>query len=356
MTWKWIPFAFVPCLFTGCNTPELSQPPPGRYQVRTVAFYNVENLFDTVNDTLVFDEEYTPGGGKGWTRERYEAKLLNLATVLEAIGKEESGRSPDLIGLCEVENSGVIEDLLLQDPLREIPYGIVHFDSPDHRGIDVALLYNRNSFSVLDAQSRRLVLRDTENNRKYTRDQLVVHGTLDGDPVYLSVNHWPSRSGGELASAPYRKQAAALQRRILDSILREDPGARFLSMGDYNDNPPDASLRFGLGTTAIADSIPKNLLYNPMENWYRSGEGSLAYRDQWSLFDQILVGHNWLMEKAEYRFWKAGIFRPGYLITPDGPYRGYPLRTYAGGVYLGGYSDHFPVYAFLIKPAGPTSE
>ncbi|MDG1571675.1 endonuclease/exonuclease/phosphatase family protein [Robiginitalea sp. M366] len=333
-----------------CHTPDLNPADSGAYRIRTLAFYNVENLFDPEDDPLTDDDERTPDGRYAWTQERYLAKLGRIATVLAGIGQEEAKRLPDLIGLCEVENRQVLEDLRAQPPLQGVNYGIVHFDSPDRRGIDVALLYNKDCFSVWEIESRRLLLRDPANFRRYTRDQLLVYGALDGEPIYISVNHWPSRSGGQARSAPYRQQAAALQRSILDSVLRDDPGARFISMGDFNDEPSDASLRYGLGTRSQTDSLLPGLLFNPMEDMYRKGMGTLAYADRWSLFDQILWNGNWFGQSGGYRFWKARIHHPAFLKTPSGAYKGYPYRTYAGGIYQGGYSDHFPVYAFLLQP------
>lgn len=336
-----------------CHKPALptdsANPDPGHYLVRTLAFYNVENLFDTVNDTLIADDDRTPEGKDQWTLERYEKKLGDIARVLSEIGAVESGRLPDLIGLCEVENFGVLSDLLDQDALREADYGIIHYDSPDGRGIDVALLYKKEVFIPLDSKSIRLLIFDWDGRRKYTRDQLIVEGLLDDESVYISVNHWPSRSGGQLQSADFRREAAKLQRRILDSLLRENAQARFVTMGDYNDDPTDLSISFDLGAVDTVSGLHAYQLYNPMKELYNDGLGSLAYRDRWSLFDQIMLSGSWFASTHGYRFWKAGIFRPDYLRTSEGAYAGYPYRTYAGGRYQGGYSDHFPVFAFLIK-------
>ena len=355
MTRLMLPLSILCLLVKGCHTPPMPEGPKSPYKIRTVAFYNVENLFDTVNDSLTNDDDRTPEGRDRWTRDRYRRKLVNIAGVLAGIGRENTKGCPDLVGLCEVENRQVLEDLCAQPPLRNAGYGIVHFDSPDHRGIDVALLYRKSAFAVVEQQSRRLLLRTAQHARKYTRDQLVVFGFLDGEPVYVSVNHWPSRSGGQAASEPFRRQAAALQRSILDSILRKDPEARLIAMGDFNDEPSDISMRYGLGTREDRDSLPPELFYNPMERMYRSGLGSLAYRDRWSLFDQILFTGNWFVNKEAYTFWKAGVYRPAFLVTAEGPYQGYPFRTYAGGQYQGGYSDHFPVYAYLIRPLRGTT-
>ncbi len=342
--------ALVWIVLLSCDPPPPAQYSGSKYQVRTLAFYNVENLFDTRNDSLTDDDERTPESPLQWTRERYERKLKNIARVLADIGRAEARRLPDLIGLCEVENRQVLEDLIRQAPLRDGDYGIVHEDSPDHRGIDVALLYRKSQFIVVEQQFRELKLRTRENLPRKTRDQLIVSGLLNGEPLYLSVNHWPSRSGGQNSTEYYRMQAAALQRAILDSLLKFDPNARFISMGDYNDNPDDPSLRYGLGTRTLRDSLPAWLSYNPMAGYYRKGAGTLAYRDQWSLFDQILFNGCWFEDAGGYQFWKAGIYNKDYLKTPEGPFKGYPFRTYAGGNYLGGFSDHFPVFAMLIRP------
>ncbi len=321
----------------------------GRYRIRTLAFYNVENLFDTQNDSLTADDSRTPDGEDRWTGERYRVKLRRIAEVLSSIGRETAGRSPDLIGLCEVENREVLEALLGQEALRNKGYGIVHYDSPDRRGIDVAFLYKKNCFTPIQSVSRRLLLYDSQNRRRFTRDQLLVYGMLDGEAIYVSVNHWPSRSGGVAATEKYRRAAASLQRDICDSVLRLDPHARFVSMGDYNDDPTDASIRFSLGSLSSRDSLASWEFFNPMEPLFLAGSGSLAYGDRWNLFDQIMFNGNWFRDTTGFRFWKARVFRPDYLLTSMGPYKGYPFRTYAGGSYQGGYSDHLPVYAFLIR-------
>ncbi len=327
-----------------------------QYKIRTVAFYNVENLFDTVRDTLVFDADRTPEGKDHWTPERYAQKIAAVSKTMSQIGAGITGSSPDLIGLCEVENNRVLEDLARHPNLRSGNYGIIHFDSPDERGIDVALLYKKASFLPVSFASRRLLLWTEDNERDYTRDQLVVQGLLDSDEIFVIVNHWPSRSGGEMRSRPFRIAAARLNRKIIDSITRSHPSPKLIIMGDFNDNPTNASLRKVLDLRGSRDSLSGNDLYNPMEILYKRGVGSLAYRDQWSLFDQIFFTANFLDKRESgYRFWKAGVFRPSYLTTRSGKYRGYPFRTYANGNYAAGYSDHFPVYAFFLK-AGPLTE
>ena len=321
------------------------------YNIRALAFYNVENLFDTENDSLTFDDDRTPEGKDGWTQIRYKQKVANIAKVLSQIGSVTTQTSPDIIGLCEIENKKVLEDLVSHPNLQKMNYGIVHFDSPDERGIDVAFIYKRAVFLPTSFQSRRLLLQNVDGERDYTRDQLVVGGLLDDEQIYCIVNHWPSRSGGAARSKPNRLAAAKLNKRIIDSIVKIDHSAKIISMGDLNDDPIDDSLRKILKTKGNQKDLEENDLFNPMEKLFKKGIGSLAYRDKWNLFDQIYLTAN-LLEKegGPYRFWKANVFTAPYLFSKKGKYKGYPFRTYAGGNYTGGYSDHFPVYIHLIKP------
>ena len=320
------------------------------YKIRAVAFYNVENLFDTENDSLTFDDDRTPEGKDHWTQERYEQKVENLSKVISNIGLIVSKTSPDIIGLCEIENKKVLEDLVSHPNLQKMNYGIVHFDSPDERGIDVAFIYKRAVFLPTSFQSRRLLLQNVDGERDYTRDQLVVGGLLDDEQIYCIINHWPSRSGGATRSKPNRLAAAKLNKRIIDSIVKIDHSAKIISMGDLNDDPIDDSLRKILKTKGNQENLEEHDLFNPMEKLFKKGVGSLAYRDKWNLFDQFYFTAN-LLEKegGSYRFWKANVFTAPYLFAKKGKYKGYPFRTYAGGNYTGGYSDHFPVYMYLIK-------
>ena len=321
-----------------------------QYKIRTIAFYNVENLFDTTNDSLTFDDDRTPEGKYRWTNERYQKKIANISKVLGEIGYELTFNTPDIIGLCEVENQKVLEDLVYHQRLRSMDYGIVHFDSPDERGIDVAMLYKKTSFLPTSFTSHRLLLFDEDEERDYTRDQLVVGGMLDGETMHFIVNHWPSRSGGEARSRPNRMAAAKLNKRIIDSLQRLDVNTKIISMGDFNDDPTDISFKKVLKTKGNQGLLEPGDLFNPMEKIYKKGIGSLAYRDQWNLFDQFFFTENLVNSESNgHRFWKAGVFNAPYLITKKGRYKGYPFRTYAGGNHTGGYSDHFPVYLYLIK-------
>lgn len=321
-----------------------------QYMVRSVAFYNVENLFDTINDPNVRDDDRTPTGEMRWGTELYTDHLNKIAKVIAEIGSDVTQKHPDIIGLAEVENRGVLEDLLKTDYLKNSNYGIAHFDSPDKRGIDVALFYDRTVFVPQNIKKHELKIYTKERKRIYTRDQLLVSGLLDGEKIHFIVNHWPSRSGGEGRSRPLREAGATLNKKIIDSILNIESNAKIISMGDFNDDPINSSFKKILKTKAKKKKTKPNELYNPMEDMYRRGMGTLAYRDSWSLFDQIFFTGILLdKDKTSYRFWKAGIYNKSYLTNPKGRYKGYPFRSVAGGVYTWGYSDHFPVYIYLVK-------
>lgn len=311
----------------------------------SIAFYNVENLFDTVDDPEKRDEEYTPEGRRNWTNIRYHKKLQNIARVLSKLA---GGDAPAIIGLCEIENKKVIEDLVKTGGLKKYNYKIVHYSSPDRRGIDVALIYRPEYFTPTFSKSYRL----TDKNRPnfITRDQLLVKGNFDGDAIHFVINHWPSRGGGQKKSEPRRILAAQLTRSIADSLLDADKEAKIVIMGDLNDNPNDKSLTKVLKASA---KRPKGkYLYNAMSPLYKQGIGSLAYRDQWYLFDQIIMSKGLVNgKKFTYKYVpkSARVFAPKLLKQREGRYKGYPLRTFGGSNYLGGYSDHFPVYIFIAK-------
>ncbi len=321
------------------------------YNIHTIAFYNVENLFDTEDDPFTFDDDRTPLGKDVWTIEKYEDKIKNIARVISEIGIDNSKTAPAVIGLCEIENLQVLEDLISHPLLEKFNYQIIHYDSPDRRGIDVALLYQRSLFTPDDSQSRRLMLFELEDptKRVFTRDQLVVSGKLNGEVINIIVNHWPSRSGGEAKSNYKREKAAYLNKQIIDSLYQKNPFAKIISMGDFNDDPTNKSFKKVLKTSNNRETIKVQELYNPMENLAKQGKGSLAYRDSWNLFDQILVSESLLGSRGGLQFYQAGIFNMPYLITLNGQFRGYPFRSYDYSGYTGGYSDHFPVYIYLVS-------
>ncbi|WP_339647046.1 endonuclease/exonuclease/phosphatase family protein [uncultured Salegentibacter sp.] len=334
------------------STESVFSQPKTEYKILSIAFYNVENLFDTENNPFTFDDDRTPEGDDVWTQEKYRDKLQKLAGVMAEIGYDATKQPPVIIGLCEVENRGVLEDLINEPQLKHYNYNIVHYDSPDRRGIDVALLYRKEIFRLENSVSHELLINNSNepDKRVYTRDQLVVSGKIDGEKLHFIVNHWPSRSGGEAASSYKREKAAALNKIILDSIFKKQPLAKIISMGDFNDDPTNKSFKEVLKTVATQNGINPHQLYNPMEKMLKKGMGTLAYRDGWNLFDQILVSGGLTgRDYSTFQFYKAGIFNKKHLITEKGQYKGYPFRSYGYSGYQGGYSDHFPVYIYLLK-------
>ncbi|GAA3600706.1 endonuclease/exonuclease/phosphatase family protein [Flavivirga amylovorans] len=322
-----------------------------RYKIHTIAFYNLENLFDTINDPNKLDE-YSPMMQLKTDRAKiYKKKVQNMAKVIAGIGYTVTQNKPAIIGVSEIENRDVLEDLVNDSLLRDKEYGIVHFDSPDARGIDVGLLYQKTLFVPLYTSNHTLKIYDNTNRKRvYTRDQLLVSGELEGEMIHVIINHWPSRRGGEARSRPKRIAAAKLNKYLIDSLQVIDPYAKVFIMGDLNDDPTNKSIKTILKAKKDKKKVGFKELYNPFEKFYRNGLGTTAYRDTWSLFDQIIITKP-LLEKeyASFRFYKAGIFNESYLFYKDGRYRGYPLRSFSNGCFTNGYSDHFPVYMYVIK-------
>jgi hypothetical protein len=323
-----------------------------QYRVRTVAFYNLENLFDTIDAPDRFDEDFTPSGRYRWDTARYWAKIERLAEVISEIGKPTRGGPPDILGVCEAENATVLTDLVNHELLRSYDYKFLHRDGPDERGIDVGLLYREDAFQPLSVKWQPLMFRSEKRFWEHTREQLVVHGYMDGQPLYLIVNHWPSRRGGELRSRPFRVAAAELNLFIIDSLKAISPEPALIAMGDFNDNPSDYALREVLKIKNDSAGISNTALYSPMGAMFKTGLGSLAYRDSWSLFDQIYTSGNLVNGMEALQLWKAGIHDSPGLTERRGVQKGYPLRTFTSGRYTGGYSDHFPVYAHFIMEVG----
>ena len=322
------------------------------FKIHTIAFYNVENLFDTINDINKNDEASPIMEIKFNRSEIYKKKVKNMASVTADIGSDLVNKSPSIVGLSEVENRNVIEDLLNNKHLSNKNYDIVHYDSPDERGIDVGLIYNKDVFKVNSTKSHELIIYDNKSSkRNYTRDQLVVSGLLDNELIHLIVNHWPSRSGGEERSRAGRMAAAELNKKIIDSLQNKYKNAKIITMGDFNDDPHDDSMKKILNAKKYIEDVKTNGIYNPMEVILSDqGIGSNAYRDVWQLFDQILVTEPFLNKKYDsYQFYKAGIFNKSYLINKAGRYKGYPFRSFSWGSFTDGYSDHLPSYIYLIK-------
>ncbi|WP_452230340.1 MULTISPECIES: endonuclease/exonuclease/phosphatase family protein [unclassified Lacinutrix] len=323
-----------------------------KFKIHTVGFYNLENLFDTINDPSKFDERSPIMEMKTKQFEVYQKKIKNMARVISEIGKDVTNNSPVILGVSEVENREVLEDLVNDPALIHQDYGIVHYNSPDVRSIDVALIYQKKYFTPLSTSSHELKIYDDKTKeRKYSRDQLLVSGKLDDEMIHIIVNHWPSRSGGEARSRPKRVAAAKVTKRLLDSLQSNDPYAKVFIMGDLNDDPTNASVTDVLKAQNDKDKVGFKGLYNPYYNMFKKeGLGTTAYRDAWSLFDQIMVTKP-LIEKdySSFTLYKAGIFNKNYLVNKKGRYKGYPKRSFADGGFTDGFSDHFPVYTFLVK-------
>lgn len=307
--------------------------------LHTVAFYNLENLFDTLEDPNTLDDDFTPKGFKNWSKKRYARKLNKLGSTIAKLGLKTSNKGPALLGVVEVENKTVLRDLLGTKALQNENFQFVHYDSPDERGIDTALIYKKENFEVIHSQPINLLVYNLDGARDGTRDILYVHGKLNGEEVHVFVNHWPSRRDGDTETAYKRLEAVRVLIGQMNKIEKERKNPNYIIMGDFNDGPADESIRQLVATKE---------LYNPMEKLVRPDRGSANYRRTWALFDQILVSHSFFnYEKGSHSFAHANIFDRYFLKEWQGKYRGNPFRTYAGRKYLGGFSDHFPVYIQL---------
>lgn len=314
--------------------------------ISPVAFYNVENLFDTKRDLSIMDEDFTPNGKYKWDNDKYQKKLNNLAYVITRLGKDKSSDGFALLGVAEVENRKVMEDLINTGELAEKSYKIVHKDSPDGRGIDVGLIYNPKQFTVTNHTTYAFTL--VGGIPYKTRDILVVSGKLAGEPLSILVNHWPSRRGED--SEPLRERAASICKHISDSIYKANPKTAIIIMGDMNDDPKDKSTSIALDAKRNMEEVQKGGLYNTMWQLHDSGLGTLQYRGAWNLFDQIIISQSLLKDgESKLKFIEADIYNEDYLIQQSGNYQGYPLRTFSGNTFLNGYSDHFPTLIYLGK-------
>ena len=302
----------------------------------------------------ILSEDFTPKSNKNYTYNIYQQKLKNIAQVISEIGFKYTKTAPAVVGLVEVENRQVVEALTQQDALKKYDYGVVHYNSFDARGIDVALIYQKKRFTVTNSYKKELVLFREDGKREYTRDLLVVSGILDGEKVAFFVNHWPSRRGGETVSMPKRNAAAALLKQEMDALREKNPNIKLIAMGDFNDDPISPSFKNHL--KAVGDEKELNEEYpyfNPMYKMYKKGVASLAYRDAPNLFDQIIYSKNLVSNSSseEYTVYRTEVYAPAYLINKQGNYKGYPFRSWDGDKFTGGYSDHFPVFTILQKEA-----
>jgi len=307
----------------------------------SILFYNVENLFDTQDNSETEDDSYTPEGELHWTGKRLNEKLLNISKVIVSA----SGWSvPDIVVFAEIENSGVLERLIKNTPLKSVPYKIIHKESPDHRGIDVAMIYNPEHFFPLEYNYYPLIINGSPLN---TREILYVSGVLNGtDTVHIFGNHWPSRFSGLLETKTLRKAAAALLRSKVDELNGKYRSPKIVIVGDFNDNPEDETMSEILMAKKVAQPIIENQLYNLFYDLKRSDKGSLKYQSQWFMFDQIIVSgsllsaHSGISAKPE----NAKIISLPFLLEEDKKFGGKkPFRTYYGFSYNGGFSDHLPV-------------
>jgi len=322
------------------------------YQVAAVAFYNLENLFDTINDPAINDEEFLPQGTKRYNGKIFREKLGQLSSVLGQLGTGVTPDGPAIVGVAEVENRYVLEELVKEKAIADRHYQIEHYDSPDDRGVDVGLLYNPKYFTVTYSEPLTVTLTDDKGKPLYdTRDVLYVSGLLCGEKTHIFVNHWPSRRGGQEASDPRRRQAAQVCRTMIDSIQASDSDAKIIVMGDLNDDPTNASVTKVLQALGRQDALLEGQLFNPFYSFYKKGIGSLAWNDSWNLFDQIIVSQGLLKPETEKQwfFKKAEVFNQMFLTQKSGNFKGYPWRTYVGDEYVGGYSDHFPTIIYLYR-------
>ncbi len=324
-----------------------------KYKVQTIAFYNLENLYDTEDDPTINDEA-SPimEMAEGLRADAYQKKLTSMARVIRKIGTDKAELPPAVLGICEIENRKVVEDLVNHPLLREFDYGIVHYDSPDRRGIDVGLIYRKSEFKVLHSLSKELEIFNLSTGKRiYTRDQLVVSGELNGDPMSFIVNHWPSRSGGEQKSRALRVAAAELNKKIIDSLHVENAMAKIITMGDLNDDPTNKSVLVTLNAQKDRETVRPQMIYNPYIKMLKDGLNTLAYRDAGNIFDQIMFTYPLLHEAKQdgYQYWQAHIYNPSFMTNKEGRFKGYPMRSWSDGEFTGGYSDHFPVYIYVVK-------
>ncbi len=318
------------------------------FETAIVGFYNLENLFDTLDSPDTWDTEFTPSGKRRYGTFIYRDKLQHLAKVIAEIGADLTPDGPAILGVAEVENRSVLEDLVKEPAIAGRDYQIIHFESPDFRGIDVGLLYQAKYFKPLAGRAIPLKIYNDDGSLRVTRDILFVSGDFMGEPLHILVNHWPSRRGGQSATQAYRNAGAAVCKHIADSLMQADPNAQIIIMGDLNDDPASPSVKKVLNAKKKAAQVKDGDLFNTLYGHYKKGFGTLAWRDSWNLFDQLIISSG-LMKKDGFFFYKARVFKKDYLIQKTGNYKGYPKRTFAGDEYIGGYSDHLPVYLILLR-------
>ncbi len=331
-------FSLFIALFIGISSYAQNKP----LNAYVIGFYNLENLFDTIDDPIKNDAQFLPDGDYTWGTMKYTNKLQKMAYAISQMPKNLA-----ILGVSEIENINVLEDLVKEPAISNRKLKPILIEGPDKRGIDVGLLYNTKLFKPTNITSTRM---QSELENFFTRDQLCVSGILDGEEIHIIVNHWPSRSGGEERSKPRRAEAARTTKHICDSLFAINPNAKIVVMGDLNDDPIDPSITKELGAKSKIEDTKIGELFNTTYAFYKQGIGTLAYKDQWNLFDQIIISQAWLnTDRKSLSYWKTEIFNKDFLKQQDGRYKGYPLRTHAGGVWANGYSDHFPCLIWVVK-------
>ncbi|WP_153799390.1 endonuclease/exonuclease/phosphatase family protein [Foetidibacter luteolus] len=341
---KWF-FACI-SIFTACAAFSQKQ----TYKTAIIGFYNLENFYDTINNTLVDDEEFLPNSARNYNTAVYRHKVNNLAIVLSQMGTDVNPDGPAILGVAEIENDTVLSDLVKHPLLKERNYQVIHYDSKDLRGVDVALLYNPKYFVPLSSKKIFVVLPDGAKESYFTRDVLYVKGKLDGEEIHVMVNHWPSRRGGEERSEPGRLAAASINRNVVDSVLKLNMNAKLVVMGDLNDDPLNRSITGVLKAKGKPADVKEDDMFNPWTDLYKKGIGTLAYNDAWGLFDQVIISHAWLSKQQQgFFYYRQQIFCKEFMKENAGRYKGYPMRTWDGMLYRGGYSDHFPTFVVMLK-------
>jgi predicted extracellular nuclease len=311
-----------------------------------VAFYNQENLFDTLDDKHKNDNEFLPTAKKQWDTQKYFNKLNHMATVISSMNDE---KGPDVLGMCEVENKAVLEDMAKTDLLKKFKYEVVHFEGPDERSIDNALIFKSGVFKLIQAHAYPIHFADFPNSK--TRDILMVRlETKSKAQVVVLVNHFPSRIGGEEASEPKRFAAAQTLRNICDSLLAKNGQENIVIMGDFNDEPTNRSMDSVLRAKANEYDLNNGNLFNAMYELKQNGEGSHFYKGHFSMLDQIILSSSLTncTGKICYEKSSATIYKQPFMVEAEGKYKGAPLRTFVGEKYTNGYSDHLPVFITLV--------
>lgn len=322
------------------------------------AFWNVENLFDTFDDPQKNDEDFTPSGSNEWTEERLEKKQFNLSRVIRNMN---DNRGPDILGVCEIENEAVLRQMVDRF-LSDLNFGIAYVESPDRRGIDNGLLYKKDKFKLIEVTSDTINLNYDGATRPVVGAVLV---SKENDTLYCFVNHWPSRRGGEEVSEPNRISAGTTLRNRVNKVLENSPSANIVIMGDFNDMPNNKSVLEALGALpfycdsldapdySLNELIEENYsgnLFNTAYPRFAAGEGTFLFRGNWNMLDQMIISHSLVTsEKFYYLCNSFEIFKPEYIVTKTGTFAGAIFPTYGGSRYLGGYSDHYPVFIKLIK-------